>query len=176
MSALAANVVEFRAPGGIGFTEVKSIQGEQQSKVGTQGVLWADPDDVETYVDEADEGDIECRDRGRHDIPRMRRKASMKEIFTEVDEHGNPIRRVVCRCCGKAEQVEVWSFSSGRLEPVSRHIWYPSYLLKPGQKPYLLKSGHGRMKVRDVRAAIATTCVKGWTQKKFNAEMKKLFK
>lgn len=170
-----ANVVEFKAPGGIGFTEVKSIQGEQQSKVKKE-VVWADPDDVDAYVDDADEGDTECRDRGRHLIPRMKRKADMREMFTELDDDDNPIRRVVCTCCKKAEQVERWSFNSGRLEPVSSYLWYPAYLLKPGQKPYTVKPGTGRIRPRDVRASVATSCVAGWSEKKFQNELKKAFK
>lgn len=172
---MTASVVEFRPPGGIGFTEVKSIQGEQQTKA-SHAVVWADPDDVDAYVDDADEGDIECRDRGRHLIPRMKRKASMKEMFTETDDDGNPIRRVVCTCCGKAEQVETWSFTRGRLEPVASYLHYPSRLLKPGQKPYTAKPGTGRIRPKAVRASVATTCVAGWSQKKFQNELKKAFK
>lgn len=152
---------------------IRSIQGEQQSKA-ERVVVWAEPDDVDQYVDDVPDDYLPCR-LGGHDIPPMPRNASVSEMFTELDANGEPIRRTVCRGCGKAERVEQWTLRGGRLRPVSSYLWFPAYLLKPGEPPYTQKPGHGRMRRADIRESLASLCVKGMSEAQIKKQLKKAF-
>jgi hypothetical protein len=133
--------------------ELTSIQGEQQEEAAP---LYATDDEVDEWVRQASEGAIVCQSDGRHHFPPAR-KTGIR--FVGVTPLGLFIRRVLCDSCLMVERVEEWDVRHvgdrvTRAEFVSAKLDY----LDP---TYLAERGHGRMKPKQVRNAVASVLLAG---------------
>lgn len=137
--------------------EVLSIQGEQQSQ--TAGRLRASDEDVDLYVDRVSDAVLACRERGRHLFPTIRQAGIH---FTEVDETGLFVRRLVCTCCDLAVRVEKWEGvrqkSRTRFSRVTSTL---EYRTGTNGEIYLAPAGRGAMTPRQIGDSVASKALAG---------------
>lgn len=131
-----------------------SIQGEQQST--TDAHLYATDDQVDEYIRRMSDGVINCRERGRHSFAPVRVTGMH---FVGVTPLGLLVRRVLCDSCLMVERVEEWDVRHKRgkvtrAELVSARLDY----LDP---TYRADRGHGRMRPRQIRNAVASLALEG---------------
>jgi len=145
-------------------TTLRSIQGEQETT--RQLDLFMPQEDVDLYVDSVDDQILLCRERGRHSFPSA--KETGLRFNGGVDEEtGLLVRRVMCTCCRLAERVEYWDVKHRgtrvtRCEYVGASVVYHTEHTKDGGlRRYTNKPGHGRMKPKQVKTAVATGMLAG---------------
>ena len=153
-----------------------SLQGEQQQARQTH---WASPDQTDRYVrdqangDQADEDVLICRERNRHRYPPLRRN-HMRFVGPPTPE-GFMIRWVQCLDCARVPRTEEWDIRSkrgGAVNYAELVRFTPDYgwAARHGLRPYLLKSGHGRIRTKDVRNTLGLIAVEGLNIKDLRKE------
>jgi hypothetical protein len=149
-------------------TEPKSVQGEQQEKV--QETLWASDEVVTEWVESADPGDVACREQARHSYPRLKR--GERASFVGRTKDGYYIRRVLCPSCEKVGLIELYLLITKK---GTKNIVQECRLVysRPDYRDpsYLAKPGVGRMRMRKIREAVATTGLRGVDLRKLDAEI-----
>jgi hypothetical protein len=139
------------------MTALRSIQGEALDE---QGVLFASPEDVDQYVDQATDGIRACREAGRHPFPGVARARGA--IFSAVTEEGLLVRELECPQCLCAVRVELWeSYGRGKAARVRFLSASVSYREGPDGERYLSPPGRGRMTQRAIKESIATAALDG---------------
>lgn len=136
---------------------VLSIQGEAQHDAGT---LFASPEDVDQYVDQATDGIRACREAGRHPFPGVARVRGA--IFSAITEDGLLVRELVCPQCRCAVRVELWeSYGRGKAARVRFLSASVTYRPGPDGERYPAPPGRGRITQRAVKESIATAALAG---------------
>lgn len=142
-----------------------SVQGEQQAAV--QANLWATEAEVQAYIEKVSDEVLECRERGRHLFPGIRRGMT----FNAVDQAtGLMVRRVGCVVCQYPEghvlagmprvvRVELWDVRHNR-GVVTRCTLSKAYTAYRDPS-YLGQKGKGRMKPKQIRNELGTQMFKG---------------
>jgi hypothetical protein len=142
----------------VGSTAARSIQGEQQEDA---GYIRASDEDVDLYVDRVSDEVLACRERGRHLFPTIRQAGIH---FTEVDDEGLFLRRLVCTCCDLAVRVERWEGvrrrGQTRFHRVASTLEYRN---GPNGEIYLAPSGRGHMTPRQIGDSVASKALAGQT-------------
>ena len=141
-----------------------SIQGEQQEAIKVN--LWASDAEVQAYIDRTPDEVLECRERGRHLFPGIRRGM----IFSGVTSSGLMIRRVGCVVCQYQEpsplagmprviRIETWDVRHhrGTITRCDLAGAYTAYR----DPSYLGKKGQGRIKPKQIRNELGTIMFKG---------------
>ena len=133
-----------------------SIQGEQAQDTGW---VRASDDDVDLYVDRVSDEVLACRERGRH------RFASIRQAgihFSEVDDEGLFVRRLICTCCQLAVRVEKWEGARrGNRTRFSRVTSGLVYQTGDDGAEYLAPSGRGHMTARQIGDSVASKALAG---------------
>ena len=154
----------------------RSIQGEAEARrAERQGPPLADLDTVDSYVKSTDDYILECRERGRHQFPAVRR-ARMK--FTDVTPEGLLVRVLLCESCQLVQRVEFWHPIERPRQPLRWELVTHrlSYLEEKDEKGnvtrrYLSPAGSGRMTPSMLRDAVATAMLQGRTAKQLRQEV-----
>jgi hypothetical protein len=137
--------------------DVLSIQGEQQAQ--TAGRVRASDEDVDLYVDRVSDAVLACRERGRHLFPTIRQAGIH---FTEVDETGLFVRRLVCTCCDLAVRVERWEgVRQKNRTRFSRVTSTLEYRTGSNGEIYLAPAGRGSMTPRQIGDSVASKALAG---------------
>lgn len=141
----------------------RSIQGEQQES--RQLDLFMPQEEVDEYVRKSDDGVLACRESTRHPFPPTRLHG---QRFDGVDpDTGLMIRYVNCPSCELAYRIELWDVQHRgnkvtRCELVFAKTRYRTQYLDDGTiRRYTAPPGHGRMRPRQVKNAIATIMLGG---------------
>ena len=139
---------------------VLSIQGEHLREVGlNSGPVKMDDEDVAEYLEGVGPEVVDCRERGRHDIPTTN---EVDVVFTGVTSDGLFIRKLKCKSCGLAQRIELWE--GRRVRRGRRMVTQfglvssrPDYSLRgPNGERYLAPAGWGRMSAKQVRNAVVS--------------------
>lgn len=131
-----------------------SIQGEQQQAA--SATLWASDEEVMEYVQSVADAVLACRQRGRHFFLSIQDTGM---VFVRVTATGLLVRRAGCESCGCVVRVELWDVRHKR-DVVTRAELVDSFL-DYTDSSYLGKPGHGRMKPKQIRNAVATLALQG---------------
>jgi hypothetical protein len=155
------------------MAKVLSIQGEQQEQV--QETLWATDDDVAGFVEGADDKHLICRERGRHDW-RSIRQEGRGLVFTGTTLDDFPERRQLCPDCKAVERVEVWDVKyvkGGKDRGKVSRCELLSVSFRYVDDGYQNKTGHGRMKPKQIKAAVGTVALRGMSYREVMAQARK---
>lgn len=145
--------------------KIRSIQGEQsQRQVEKAPPQWAEPEEVDKYVDSASPEVLACRERVRHPFPTLSELRGEPIDFIGVTDEKLLVRQVDCPCCGKAYRQELYEIV-GRGRNISvRHVsGVTRYRRGEDGEQYLLPAGHGRVRPGDLRNSVATKAMQGQT-------------
>jgi hypothetical protein len=136
---------------------ISSIQGEA---LADEAALFASPQDVDKYVDQATDGIRACREAGRHPFPGVARVRGA--IFSAVTENGLLVRELGCPQCRCAVRVELWeSYGRGKAARVRFLSASVTYRTGPDGERYPAPPGRGRITQRAVKESIATAALDG---------------
>lgn len=140
--------------------QVRSIQGEQIDTA--ERAAWATSKEVEDYVAKASEDVIECRERGRHTFPSVRKSMTFSRLDPTT---GLLVREVGCVACADQQgnfrvvRVELWDVRHHKGEVTLCELASASTVYRGSD--YLATPGSGRMKPKQIRNALGTEALKG---------------
>jgi hypothetical protein len=161
-----------------------SHQGEQQAR--TLHSIWATPTEVALYVAGQPDGVIDCRESGRHRYTGSRKALTDPGAppFTDISPEGWYVREIPCDSCRHVND----DGTPGLPRVIRREWWHllhnrrgiitdnGAQLVKARpvtlDSDYLNPAGQGRIKPRDVRAAVLSGHVRGMNINTITREIK----
>jgi hypothetical protein len=145
-----------------------SIQGERTAR--RAAAVWATDDEAADYARHQPDEVIACREAGRHVYPATRQSLAAGPPFTDITPEGFYVRELPCDRCRHVNadgtpglprivRREVWDVKHTRGRITSAQL--VSAVPVVVDPDYLNPKGQGRIKPRQVRAAIVGEHLKG---------------
>jgi hypothetical protein len=155
---------------------IRSIQAERIDERDAAVVM--PQEEVDQYVDDADPGVVECRERNRHPFPTLAEIRQQGLRFEGQDEEtGLLIRRDICRCCDLAIRTQLWDVRHHRgrvtrCDLVASKVSYRRKIVDGKVVSYTAPPGHGKILPKRVKNALATSVLGGQSYRDILKEAK----